>query len=362
MRRIPFIMVWMWAALAAAQSPATTPSRQTITVFQDAALEWSESIPDTSQRDGLTILRQGQAVQKVIDLPPLPTNQRDARRIIAKVVVEPVPVEEDGKLKPGDPWTRVGAVSLILPQKAPPRGQQQQAPEGREIELMRFVTGFGGRSEFTQDVTALAPLLHDRVTLQAFISTYRSPAWKLTLTLTFDQEDVGQRRPVWAAPVLNEASLTADRNRLRAAVAVPVGLEQPRLIVISTGHATDGSGGDEFVTRTHILRIDGMEVARWRPWAENGGEARRSSPASARHVIGGRELWSCDFDRSGWHPGLVVEPLRFPAPELTPGKHIVELEIVGIRPKDARGHHGYWRTSIVAVADEPWPESPAPGD
>ena len=45
-----------------------------------------------------------------------------------------------------------------------------------------------------------------------------------------------------------------------------------------------------------------------------------------------------------------------PVPELTPGEHEIELEILEIRPLDERGGFGYWRLSAMVVADEPWPE------
>jgi len=57
----------------------------------------------------------------------------------------------------------------------------------------------------------------------------------------------------------------------------------------------------------------------------------------------------------------VVEPMIFPAAELTPGTHRVELVVEQIRPKDPPGedgkqHHGYWAVSAIVVADEPWPQ------
>jgi hypothetical protein len=135
---------------------------------------------------------------------------------------------------------------------------------------------------------------------------------------------------------------------------IPRGVSRPRLHILSTGHATDGAGGDEFISRTHVLRIDGQEVARWRPWSEQGGPLRDINPTAGRTVIGQRELWASDLDRSGWHPGLLVQPDRIPLPELTAGQHLIELEIQGIRPKDQSGY-GYWRVSAIVVADEPWP-------
>ncbi len=80
------------------------------------------------------------------------------------------------------------------------------------------------------------------------------------------------------------------------------------------------------------------------------------NPWAGRSSVEGRELWSSDFDRSGWHPGLVVEPLMIPVPELGPGPHTIELQIKDIRPKKPDDEdHGYWVVSAVVVADEPWP-------
>ena len=187
------------------------------------------------------------------------------------------------------------------------------------------------------------------------------PGWEVTLTLRYTSQGVGQRRPVYARQIFGNARVTAARSTLTSAVTIPGELDLPRLRIISTGHATDGSAENEFVSCTHVLRVDGVEIARWRPWSERGGTLRDRNPWAGRRVIDGRELRASDFDRSGWNPGLIVQPLIIPVPELTPGRHIVEIEILGIRPKDPpspgrRQHLGYWMLSATAVADEPWPE------
>lgn len=95
---------------------------------------------------------------------------------------------------------------------------------------------------------------------------------------------------------------------------------------------------------------------------------RESNPTSGRRTIDGRELWSSDLDRTGWHPGQAVEPMMIPVPELTPGTHEIELTIRGIRPKPPGAdpddpettHHGYWAVSAMVVADEPWPKAGPP--
>jgi hypothetical protein len=380
-------MVVMIALICAApggakpQAAEADEQPEVFAVFDEAPIAWDKTLIDNTAVGDCSVFDEGHTVQRTVELPPMPRNQREARRIVATLIVEPVLIEDSpGKYRPGDPWTRLGSVSVMLPSKpASPKPQddksRSQSPtksDGpsdqaatqpaasrpaslNEVELMRFITSFGGPVTFKQDVTALAPFLNGKRTLRISISTYKSPAWKVTLTLNYSQEAVGYRRPVWAKPLFNESAVTATNNKLRATIDVPQGLARPRLWIISTGHATDGTGGDEFISRTHILRVDGQEVARWRPWAECGNELRHTNPMSGRMTIDNRELWSSDIDRSGWNPGTAIEPMRIPVPELTPGKHTVQLEIVGIRPKDEIGY-GYWRTSAVAVADEPWPD------
>jgi hypothetical protein len=335
----------IWVALALSPDDATT-----VTIFDTVALEYDASLPDPSQRDGYVLRHEGQVAERTLDLPPAPEDQRDARRITLKVVVEPRLVAvEPGRYRPGDPWTRMGNVTLVLD------GENE---EPQELELMRFITGFGGPAVFTQDVTAFAPLLSGRQTLRTYLSTYLKPGWDVSVSLIWHDEKPGFRRPIIAHHLFNEQHVTATSNVLRTTVEIPKGLDLPRLRILSTGHATDGAGGDEFITRTHILRIDGEEIARWRPWAERGESLRHLNPASARHQIDGRWLWSSDLDRSGWQPGRVVWPLMIPTPELVPGTHEIEIEIEGIRPAapdDEDGHHGYWRLSATVLADEPWP-------
>lgn len=328
----------------------------TITVFDNVAIEWDEQAaeaPEPEVRNGVTVRRGGQVIERTLQLPPMPENQRDARRITGLVEVKPRLVSTGDGYRPGDPWPRLGAVSVA---------ESTDGGELVETELMRFVTGFGGASTFRANLTSMAPLLSGETTMRVYLSTWNSPGWDVTLTLQYDREGVGYRRPIFAERVFFEEEVTADSNVLRTSLTIPGGVDQPRIRILSTGHATDGAGGDEFITRTHILRVDGEEVARWRPWAEDGGRWRPANPTSGRFEVDGRELWSSDLDRSGWHPGRVVWPLRMPLPELTTGRHEIELQILGIRPADPPptedepgGDYGYWRVSAIILADEPWP-------
>jgi hypothetical protein len=407
-------------AAGVAHAPRVMAADQIVAVFDEQPVEFHRMLPAESLAGGgdspVRLLRNGQQIEHTVDLPAFPADLRDAQRIVATLIVEPQIIEVDGRVRPADPWTRLGSVTIGVDSRSPlaptsqpsatavaagapatraesstssgqsdtaspetSRGHQPVAQDERgeargddrgfpvttvapagdrdeaEIEIMRFVTPFGGPATYTADLTALAPLLTGRTSLRVWISTWKQPAWKVTLTLSYTDAGAGYRRPLFAQPIFN-SEVTAEQRTLRASINIPRGLSRPRIRVLSTGHATDGAGGDEFISRSNVLRIDGREVASWRPWSEQGGPLREINPTAGRTEIDGRSLWASDLDRSGWHPGLIVEPAHIPLPELTPGRHLVELEIMSIRPKDQSGY-GYWRVSAIIVADDPWPPS-----
>src|SRR5687767_8079620 len=96
-------------APAAAQS-----GQQVIAVFDQAMIEWDPVITQVVSRDGYQVLKSGQLVQTIVDLPAAGSGQAVApdRQIIAKVQLEPVMTEVGGQVRPGDPWTRLGTVSI----------------------------------------------------------------------------------------------------------------------------------------------------------------------------------------------------------------------------------------------------------
>jgi hypothetical protein len=362
-----FVLGLIMVILARTGSTTAQPARpdEAVTIFRNVTVEFDSSIAEGTRRDGVVLKQNGQLIETTVDLPPLPGDQRDARRIVATLTVKPAMVGSGERARPGDAWTRAGSVLIGKPTSKPPSATS--APAASEpasidpdaVEAMRFITNFGGEAVYTQDLTPLAPLLSGKTTIAISLSSFKKPGWIVSLTIEFTRSGVGYRRPVFAQPLFRSEQVTSAENLLRARILVPAGLDRPRIRIITSGHASDGTGGDEFITRTHVLTIDGKEVARWRPWLEEGGTLRAANPWSGRTRLGGRERWSSDLDRSGWRPGQIVEPLYLPAPELTPGEHTIELRIEGIRPKDQTGY-GYWRISAIAVADEPWPGEDAP--
>lgn len=323
----------------------TDSPKRTISVFDGEIIGWKKDRPEIVVDDGFVARFDGQSAIRAVELPEAaPPGSPAVPRIVARVRIEPVGAA--GRQRPNDPWPRLGRVTV------------------GDVEIMRFVTGFGGSAEYEQDVTALAPAMGGPRSVRLFLSTFSDePGWRASLELEYEAGAAAARRPSFARQVIDDPHVTADSPVRRATIDVPAGLDAPRLRILSTGHSTDGKSGNEFVSCPHVVRIDGHEVARFRPWSERGASAAERSPWAARTEIGGRTFRSSDFDRSGWHPGLVVEPLLIPARELSAGRHEIEVEIAGIRPKDppdpadpgAPRDHGYWVVSVAVVADAAWP-------
>jgi len=350
-----------WLALAASICVALSSvaagqdtGSQTINIFDEAVISYAPDTPHGTEAQGVQVVREGQAVQRTMTLPTVELGTNGLGRVEAVIRVNPIMTRDAaGTPRPADPWSRMGALVIARDPDLeidPDEGD----PETNEIELVRFITGYGGESVFRQDVTALLPLLRGKVTLRAYVSTYMNPGWLISVNLEYTSGS-SARRPAFARPIMNNQGVISGENRVQSTVTIPRGLDNVRIRLITTGHATDGAEGDEFTPRTNIVRVNGREVARLRPWASPKGDNRAANPMSGRITIDGRELWSSSLDRAGWVPGEVVETHVIPLPELGPGDHRIEVAVLGIRPEDASENYGYWRISAILVADEPWP-------
>lgn len=333
---LPFLLAMALTAAAAAQR-----GKEVVDVFDGVVIHRQVDLDEVREADGLTYRDFGLIVERRMQLPAKPAAPADTRGVWATISIEPLPSTE----KPNDPWTRLGTLTVL-------------DDDGDEVELARFVTPYGAPAEYELDLTAMAPLLHDTCTIRGAISSYgEGPTWKMSVTLTYALRDAGVRRPGLVETVFGVTEVDAAEPMLEATVTIPEGMISPRLRIISTGHATDGRGANEFVSCPHVLRIDGEIVALWRPWTEGSGRLRRLNPWAGRRRIDGRQLWASDYDRAGWQPSQLVQPLYLPLPQLTAGRHEVSLEIEGIRPapEGEQGPKGYFVVSAIVVADLPWP-------
>ncbi|MFK7959083.1 MAG: peptide-N-glycosidase F-related protein [Phycisphaerales bacterium] len=344
----------------ASQDATRLPNRavQRIPLFTDVVLRFEETAPE--RKDGDFIVRwETQVARQSIELPNFVMSEDAARTLLttadgrtpglrAIVRLEPIrrPVP-NGPLQL-DRWTRLGALTVA------PIGPD--ALEAKETELIRFTTGYGAGGTYEADVTALAPLLSGRRLMRLSVATYGDhPGWRASAELIVDPAATGRRDPLIAMPLFDDLHYDAEQMPLRTEVTVPAGASSPRIRIVTSGHSTDGTGANEFATATHILRVDGREVARWRPWRDGDPSLRERNPWAGTLVVNGKTLRASDLDRSGWAPGAAVEPMIIPLPELTPGLHRIDLRILGIRKAepDSTGH-GYFAVTATLLADKQW--------
>ncbi len=301
----------------------------TITVFESDHIHF---LPDSSDKyggDNLIVEDNGRHIQRKIIIPEydLP--------VIIKAYVAIEPVAKDPR-SVSDPWDRAGSIYL-------------DGDGNADIELIKFITAYGGFTEFEADISHLAPLIKDECTFGAFIDTWLSPAWQVDFYLHFEPAS-DSINPAWSGALVNEQSYTSEKELaggIISEIEIPQGLERVRLYYLASGHCTDGREDDEFITKDHVIYVDDIPAHRYRPWRDDCREFRAVNPYCAKWSDG---WWSSDFSRSGWCPGDDVEPVILDLSDhLTAGTHIIRFMIEGIRPKNEDGHYGYWRISSYLV-------------
>jgi hypothetical protein len=313
---------------------------RTVHVFHQAMVHFLPDSADRYAATGLEWRDNGRIVARTVDLPSFP----GPHCILARLTIHPVPKSESTV---HDPWDRAGTIRLVVPGAA-------------DLEVVKFVTAYGGRTEHTVDVTELAPLLGGRRTFLGFIDTWLTPAWRVDLALEY--RPIPARRPAvefvpmadpvapdWIHPLLYDESFDAvddSAGGIRIPVDIPEEIDSLVVRYLVSGHCTDGRDADEFVTKWNVVSIDGVEVARFQPWRDDCRRFRDVNPYGRRWTDGS---WSPDYSRSGWCPGDAVLP-RFLAVTPVPaaGRHDVRLRVEGVRPKDASGL-GYWRVSAALL-------------
>jgi hypothetical protein len=326
------------AGRASAEPAAPPEVLKEVPIFLSAPVQFLSEGGPSAAPDGVVVSQAGREISaSVVVAPP-----EAPHRIIARVRVEPVPKDE---VSVHDPWDRAGNVRLAV--------------DGHpDIELLKFVTSYGGATEHEADVTHLAPLLRGTCRFRGSIDTWLSPAWTLSFSLVFvtaeDREllDAGSGSvvPDWVVPVLYQQDATAaslGRNGYAVDVEIPEETSRVVLCYLASGHCTDGRDDDEFVSKDNVISVDGVVVERFRPWREDCREFRALNPYTRRWSDG---WWSSDYSRSGWCPGDRVRPVRIDLTDhLAPGAHTLTFNVENVRPRDESDHYGYWRLSAYLI-------------
>lgn len=265
-------------------------------------------------------------ISKTISLPDFAADSK----LLANVHVIPA----------GSPWDCTGWVWLVTPQ-------------GR-VDLNRFITGFGGETWFSADISALAPLLKGTVQIEG-----RVPTWTEHWQMDFEIKEVPHANPspaAWAEVVIpanaTVSATTFSNGPLSYTVDVPEGdFDRIMLAYYATGHGTV----DEFTQRRNKIMVDGVTVFDQVVWRESSTEFRSVNPFSAKWDTDGDgviDTWSSDLARSGWLPGDDVDPFWIDLTDLlTPGHHTIAYLIEGIDPNNGSWCVGSFLSASVVVSE-----------
>jgi hypothetical protein len=320
------IALLLWGAVASGD----------VAVFEREPIRFDQGTDDVGDGPGVRVLDNGRAVERSLNLP----EHEGPVRVLAHLIIEPIPKDEQSVC---DKWDRAGNVSL----------KQPNAPD---IELIKFVTAYGGRTEYDFEVTELLPVLAGPITISAFIDTWVNPAWLVSFSLRFEPDST-LVTPTWVHSVLNEQGYkqkSPGEKGIEYVVKLPPGLRRVELQYLVSGHCTDGRGADEFEPKDNVIRVDDRVVYRCRPWRDDCRQFREINPYCRRWSDG---YWSSDYDRSGWCPGDLVTPLTLDLTDhLAAGNHTLRFVIEDVRPEGEEGHHGYWRISARLIG---WTDLPA---
>ena len=318
MKRLRLIcfVITLVSALSFAQSDSVV-----VDVFSDNMIQFGNSSPQNQ----VTVEDNGRIISRNVEIPAFN-----------------YPVSVTAYLKyysVNDPWDRAGSVYLA-------------ANNNQNIELLKFITGFGTGSststqfvkyaEYTEDVTSLVSLLAGKVTIKTMIDTWVSSAWRVSVKLIFKKKESGVN-PVWAKGIYNEQWLNEPKVTLTKPVVtvdIPVDVKQISVAYFASGHCSDGTGSDEFVQKENVIYLDGKEILNYVPWRDDCKNFRPYNPKSGKWG----DTWSSDLPRSGWCPGDIVHPVKFDITNITPGEHKIRFQVKEIRPPDTKGE-GYWRVS-----------------
>lgn len=306
-----------------------------VQILRDAMIHFHPDSAARYEAGGILAEDKGRVASIAVVLPDSPP----PGRIKALLTIRPIPLDDRNV---HDRWDRAGNIRLVL-------------PEHPDLEIVRFMTSYGGTTEHEIDISELAPVLCGSGRFRAFIDTWVSPAWRIDFNLKY-LPDSTYDAPVWVLPVYYTEGFTRADELVGGAVSsvrIPKGLARVVLKYTSTGHCTDGRDEDEFISKANVISLDGRVVARVHPWRDDCRRYRDRNPYCARWTDGS---WSSDYSRSGWCPGVEVAPMEFDLSDhLTPGDHSFRFLVEDVRPKDENGHYGYWRISAYLVG---WDRQP----
>ncbi len=265
------------------------------------------------------------------------------------------------------------------------------------VELMRFMTPFGvgfyndkmdlrkpvyiphweDKVVWEQDITDRLSLLENEVWVGVWIDTWTKEGYTVSAELRFDEVDYqyAEKPKTKVLPLINtipyfkgqkHVDLFARKDIILKA-EVPEKAKNVRLKYITTGHGGH-SGGDEFVKKTNIVRVNEQELINFVPWRDDCAAFRRFNPGSGVWLIEDsatyidwntwkyeekvieERLASSDLSRSNWCPGSDVLPLDISL-NIKAGMHEFTFSIPDAQEADG-DKLNHWLVSSYLVWEE----------
>ncbi len=161
----PAILVVVLLIMAGCGERVLPPEAEVITLYRNVTVHFTPDdstlydSPFASARD------KGRVMATYLEMPGIPGPGHVSLRFAVR------PIRKDIR-NMVDRWDRAGWIRLVKPGMAP-------------VELVRFMTAYGGAIEHEVDITHLAPLLTDHCEFEIFIDTWVSPAWKIDADLVY---------------------------------------------------------------------------------------------------------------------------------------------------------------------------------
>jgi hypothetical protein len=257
-----------------------------------------------------------------------------------------------------------GDASAVAP-PSDPAIDAGASPASSTFNVVHAITPFGGPERLDVDLTDLANARPGRHLLRVRLQSYSDPAGKVTgsnagWTVSASVAVVSGAAPravLAAVPLFATRVGPGDPPPLGAFV-VPPGAKAGRIEYRASGH---GQGvrdpgcigpADEFCTRHHLIRLDGIEVAATDPHRDDcqtlctlahygGTDAGKGFDYCAENPCGATS--SVRAPRANWCPGSMTAPQIWDAfaAFTAPGPHTFSTEIASI------GQGGSWLVSAT---------------
>lgn len=206
------------------RGPTADEQTRTLEIFRDNTIHFDEADSLKYETVQVSALDKGRVIYTYREF----SERMQGVRITARVETRPIPKDV---MEVHDRWDRAGNVRLATEQ-------------GPDVEIVKFITAYGGVTTHEVDVSHLAPFFTGPCVLKGFVDTWSSPGWEMDLELSVTPDE-SQDNPIWGQPLFYEESLTREslgENGVAATVNIPPDLDRIELHYLVSGRHGGAEG------------------------------------------------------------------------------------------------------------------------